>query len=203
MLLLMQGRIFLKGPIPLFPSITALVKLLLRAIHHVVYVAGTHVMIVNEHESQSPITVLLIWIEVRPCVQYLEDWNHFVPNQCYVGNERVGKWTDFFRFSSKWRRPTKNWYSGNNLLIVRKVLASIIAVRGITCGNRRYKIIPKPIAEGLSIYSTGSSYLLFHRLQGLGPVPWTNGDPTSGSLWDSSMWVIRAPDENLISLFTC
>ena len=53
-------------------------------------VAGYQVMIVNEPESQSPITMLLICIEVRPCVQSLEDYNHLVQNQRSVGNEIVG-----------------------------------------------------------------------------------------------------------------
>ena len=105
---LVQGSIFLKGPIPLFLSVTALGKLLIRAILHVIYVSRTLVMIVNEAEYQSPITVLLRWLEVRAYVRYLEYSNHLFINQRSVGNEIVGEWTYFFRVSSKHRSPTEN-----------------------------------------------------------------------------------------------
>ena len=55
-----------------------------------------------------------------------------------------------------------------------EVLASIIDVHRITCGNWIYQIIPQPVPEGLSIYSAKSSDLLFHRFQGLVTVPWIN-----------------------------
>ena len=87
---LVQGRIFLKGPIHIFPSVTELGELPLRASRHAVYVAGSQVMIVDEPESQSPIMVLLIWIELRPCVQSLQDYNHIFPNQRSISNEIFG-----------------------------------------------------------------------------------------------------------------
>ena len=137
---------------PFLPSVPALGDILLCASRHVIYVFGNQVMVVNDPESQSPITMLLSWLEVRPCVRYLEDFNHLVPNQRYVSNERVGEWTNFFRVSSKHRMPTENRSPRNYILIVCKVLASISTVHGVTCGNRSYQIIPQPIAEGLSIY---------------------------------------------------
>ena len=100
---------------------------------------------------------------------------HIFPNQQSVGNEIVGELTNFFRVGSKHQRPTENRSLSDHLPIVCKVLAYISVVRGITCGNRSYHIIPQPIAEGLSIYSAKSSYLLFRRFQGLGPVPWIDG----------------------------
>ena len=91
MLFLVQGSIFIKVPIPHLPSVTVLVELILRASRHAVYVSGTQVIIVNGPESQFPITVLLIWLELRPSVQSLEDFNHIVSNQRYFGNKRVGE----------------------------------------------------------------------------------------------------------------
>ena len=145
-LLLLQVSIFFKGPIPLLPSVTSLGELLLRTSRHVIDITGDQVTIVNEPESQYTITMLLIRIEVRPCVRSLEDCNHLLPNQCSVGNERGGGWTDFFRVSSKRRRPTENQSSSDHLLIVRNLLASISTLRGITCNNRSYQIIPQPIS---------------------------------------------------------
>ena len=179
---LVQGSIFFKGPIPLLPSVTSLGKIFLRASRHVVDVAGYQVMIVNEPESQSPITMLLIRFEVRPCVQYLEYCNHIFPNQRSVGNERVGKWNDFFRVSFKHRSTTENRSLSDHILIVCKLLASISAVRGITCSNRSYQITPQPISEGLPIYSAKSSHLLFQRFQGLVTVPWIYGRYSFGVL---------------------
>ena len=102
----MQGSIFFKGLIPLLPSVTALGELLLRTIRHVIDVVGDQLIIVNDPESQFPITMLLIWLKVRLCIPSLEDCNHIVPNKRSIGNERVGEWTDFFRVSSKHRSPT-------------------------------------------------------------------------------------------------
>ena len=48
MLLLVQGSIFIKGTIPLLPSVTKLRDLLLCSRYHVIYVAGDQVMIVTE-----------------------------------------------------------------------------------------------------------------------------------------------------------
>ena len=56
-----------------------------------------------------------------------------------------------------------------------KLLASVIAVRGIICGNWSYQITPQPVADGLSIYSEKFSDLIFHRLQCIGTVPWIDG----------------------------
>ena len=108
MLLLLQGDIFLKGPIPLFPSVTALVNILLHASCHMSYVAGVQVIIVDDPKYQSPIAVLLIWLEICPYVRSLEDCKYLFPNQRSVGNERVGEWTNFFRVSSKRRIPNDN-----------------------------------------------------------------------------------------------
>ena len=174
-MVLLQGSIFIKGPIPLIPSVTSLGKLLLRTSFHVVYIAGAQVIIVNEPESQSPITVLLSWLEVGLCVRSLEYCNHVLPNQRSVRNERVGEWTNLSRVSSKRLSPTENQSLSNHLLIVCTLLASISVVHGITCGNRRYQIHHQPIAEGLSIYSAKYYYVLFHRFQGIGPVPWIGG----------------------------
>ena len=131
-------------------------------------------MIVNEPESQSSITIILIWLEVRPCLISLEDCNLLVPNQHYVGNERVSEWADFFRVSSKHRRPTNILSSRNHPLTARKVLSSISAVRGKVFGNWSYQVTPQPVAKGLSIYSAKSSDVLFHHFQHLGPVPWVH-----------------------------
>ena len=90
-LLRLQVSIFFKGPIPLLPSVTSLGELLLRTSRHVIDITGDQVTIVNEPESQYTITMLLIRIEVRPCVRSLEDFNHLVPNQRSVGDERVGE----------------------------------------------------------------------------------------------------------------
>ena len=102
MLFLVQGSVFLKGPIPLFPSVSEFGKLLLRSRFHVVYVAWTQVMVVYDPESQSSTTILLSWLDVRTCVRYLEHCNHIVPNQLYIGGEIVG------RVSSNHLRPTDN-----------------------------------------------------------------------------------------------
>ena len=56
-----------------------------------------------------------------------------------------------------------------------KLLVSISAVRGIIYGNWSYQIIPQPVTEKLSLYSTKSSDVLLHHFQGLGPVPWIDG----------------------------
>ena len=163
LMFLLQGSIFFKGPILLLPSVTALVELLLRTSRHVIDVAGTQVMILNYHDSQSLITMLLIRFKVPPCVQSLEDCKYLVSNQRSVGNERVGECTNFFRVISKLCRPTENRSSSDHLLIMCKLLASISAVLGIMYDNQSYQILPQPIAEGLSIYSTKYSYALFHR----------------------------------------
>ena len=81
MLLLVQSSIILKGSIPSFHSVTAFGELLLHTSHHVIYVANTQVMVVNDPESQSPIAMILIWIDVRSCVLYLEYCNHLLQNQ--------------------------------------------------------------------------------------------------------------------------
>ena len=95
MLLLVQSSIILKGSIPSFHSVTAFGELLLHTSHHVIYVADTQVMVVNDPESQSTITILISWIEARPFIRFLEDCNHIVLNQHSIGNERVGEWADF------------------------------------------------------------------------------------------------------------
>ena len=175
MLLLVQGVIFFKVTIPLLPSVTELGDLILHTSCHVINVAGAQEIILNDPESQSPITILLIRFKVRPCVQSLEDCYHIVPNQRLVGSERVVECTNFFRVSSKHPMPTENLSSINHLLIVCKVIASISGVSGIMCGNRSYQILPQPISEGFSIYSEKSAYVQFNRFQGLGPVPWIYG----------------------------
>ena len=60
MILLVQGSIFIKGPIPLLPSVTALGDILLRASRHVIYVSGDQLMIVNDHESSIPSRCFLV-----------------------------------------------------------------------------------------------------------------------------------------------
>ena len=108
MLLLMQGSIFIDVSVPLFPSASALDELLLRARHHVVYVAWNQVMVVYELVAQSSVTMLLGWLEVHPHVRYLKYYDHFVPNQLSICNEQVVEWSDSSRVSPKHRRPTKN-----------------------------------------------------------------------------------------------
>ena len=66
MLFLVQGIIFLKYSIPLFPSVSALGEILLHASHDVVYASRTQEMVVYKPISQSFTTMFLIWIEVRP-----------------------------------------------------------------------------------------------------------------------------------------
>ena len=171
----MQGSIFLEGPIPLFPSISALGELLLRFIRHVVYVAWTKLMIIYELVAQSSITILLGWLEVFPCVQSLEDCNHIVPNQRFICNEQVSEWSDSFRVSSKNHSPNENRSLSNHLLIMCELLAAITAVRGITYIKCSNKIIPQSVTEGLSIYSSKSPDVIFHRFQSLGPVLWIDG----------------------------
>ena len=68
---LVQGSIFLKALITLFPSVTALGELLLCTSRHVINFSGSQVMILNEPEYQSPITMLLSRLKVRPCFQSL------------------------------------------------------------------------------------------------------------------------------------
>ena len=187
MLFLVQGSIFLKGQITIFPSVSALGKLLLLVIRHVVYVAWTQVMVVYYTDAQSSITMLLIWIEVCPCVRSMEDLNHLVPNQRSIGDERVGEWTDIFRVSYKHRMHTENLSSIDHLLIMCEVLASITAVRRITCANWSYQNIPQPVTEGLYIYFELYSKVIFHRFQGLGTFTWINGRYNFRLLWASSM----------------
>ena len=131
-------------------------------------------MVVYYPGAQSSISMLLGWLEVRPCILSLEDRNHLFPNQRYIGDKRISEWIDIFRVGPKHHNPTENQYSIYHLLVMYEVLASIITVRGITCGNWSYQIIPQPVTEGLSIYSVKSSDVLFNRFQGLGPVPWIN-----------------------------
>ena len=172
MLFLVQGSIFIKGPIPLLPRVSELGDLIIRTIHHVVYVVWNQVMFVYEPADQSSIMMLLSWLEVCPCVLSLEDCKHLVPNQHSIGDERVGEWTYIFRVSSKRRSPTENQSSSDHLLIMCKLLTSVIVVCGIICVNWSYQITSQPIYEGLPIYSMKYPAVLFHRLQGLGPVPW-------------------------------
>ena len=47
MLFLVQGSMFLKGPIPLILSVTALVEIILHTSRHVISVSGAQVMIVK------------------------------------------------------------------------------------------------------------------------------------------------------------
>ena len=158
---LLQGSILFKGPIPLLPSVTALVELLLRTSRHVINVAGYQVIIVNDPEFQSPITMLLRRLKVCPCVRSLEDCNYLVPYQKSIGNEKVSECTYFFRVSFKHRMPTENSSRRNHLFVVCKVLAYITVVCGIICVNQSYQIIPQLIDDGLSIYSVKSSCVLF------------------------------------------
>ena len=88
-------------------------------------------MVVYDPESQSSISILLGWLEVRPCILSLEDRNHLFPNQRYIGDKRISEWIDIFRVGSKHHNPTENQYSIYHLLIMYEVLASIITVRGI------------------------------------------------------------------------
>ena len=65
---LVQGSIFFKGPIPLLPGVTVLGDILLPASRYVINVSGVQVIILDEPESQSPITIIINLLEVRPCV---------------------------------------------------------------------------------------------------------------------------------------
>ena len=87
MMLLMQGNIILEGPVSILPSVSALIKLLLRSSCHVVYIAWTQVMIVYEIVADSSITMFLDWLQIRPHILSLKDCVHLVPNQCSVCNE--------------------------------------------------------------------------------------------------------------------
>ena len=205
MMFLAQVIIFLKGSIPLFPSVTSLDELLFRSIRHLIYVAGTQVMVVNETESQSPIRIILSCLKVRPFIRSLEDCNHLVSDQRSVGNERVGEWTDVFRVGFKHRMPPDNLSSSDHILIVCKVLDSISAVCGITGGTQGYQIISQPISEGLYIYSVKLSYVLFHRFQGLGPVHWINSRYHFGVLMGflHVPMVVNSVDHGDIKIYVC
>ena len=62
----MQGKIPLKGPVSLFPSVNAFGEILLRTSCHVVYVSWTKVVIIYELISHFYVTVLLGWLQIRP-----------------------------------------------------------------------------------------------------------------------------------------
>ena len=125
--------------------------------------------------TQYSIMILLGWLLIRPRVRSMEYFDHLVPNQHSICNERVGEWSNSFRVRFKHHRPTENLYSSNHLPIICKVLDTISTVRGITCGNWSYQIIPQSVTERLSIYYSKSSGVLFHRFQSLVPVLWING----------------------------
>ena len=59
MLLLMKGNIFIEGKFYFLPSVSALRKLLLCAIIHMVYVAWTKVVIIYELLAHYSITIFL------------------------------------------------------------------------------------------------------------------------------------------------
>ena len=108
MLLLMQGSILLEISVSLFPSVSALGDLLLRSICHMVYFAWTQVMVVYAIAAHYSITMLLVWIQIRPRIQSLKYSDHLVPNQRSIYNEQFGEWSDRLRVTSKHLRPTEN-----------------------------------------------------------------------------------------------
>ena len=87
MLTLMQGSILLKCPVSLFLRVSALSKLVICASHIVVYVTWTQVVIVYAFLSHSFITMFLGWLQIRPCIRSLKDFDHLVPNQRSVCNK--------------------------------------------------------------------------------------------------------------------
>ena len=147
----------------------------LRAIRHVVYVDWTQLSIVYELVAHSSTTVFLGWLQIRPRIRYLKYCNHLVTNQRSVCNERVGELSNSFEVIYKRRRPTEDQSTSDYLPIMCELIATISTVRGITCGDWRYQLIPQFITERLSIYSSNSSNLLFHRFQSLGPFLWFKG----------------------------
>ena len=175
MLLLMQYSIFLEGSVSLFPSVNSLSNLLLHAIRHVVYFSCGKVVIVCELVSHSSITMFIGWLHIRTRILSLKDCDYLVPNQRSVCNERVGERYESFRVTSKHRRPTEDLSTSNHLLILCEILDTISVVHGITCNGWMFQIIHQSITERLSIYSSKSSDVLFHRFQSLGPVLWING----------------------------
>ena len=126
-------------------------------------------MIVYDLVAHFSITMFLGWIHIRPRIQSLKDCYHLVQNQRSVCNEQFGEWYDSFRVTSKCRRPTEDQSMRYHLLIMCELLSIISAVRGITCGDWRYQIIPQYVTNRLSIYSSKSSNVLFHSFQSLGP----------------------------------
>ena len=170
MLLLMQGSILLGGLVSILPNVSALIKLLLQASRHAVYVDWTKVVFVYELVFHSSISMFLVWLQIRPKILSLKDCDHIVPNQCSICNVRVGEWSDRFRVTSKRHRTTKDQSTSNHILIMCEILAAITMVHGITCGGWRYQIIHQSITEKLSIYSSKLSNVLFHHFQSLGAV---------------------------------
>ena len=65
-MLLIQGSILLEGPVSLLPSVSALIKLILCASRHVVYVYWNQVVILYELVAHSSITIFLGWIQIHP-----------------------------------------------------------------------------------------------------------------------------------------
>ena len=63
----------------------------------------------------------------------------------------------------------------NHLLIMYKIPSTIGVVHGIISSSWRFKIIPKSIIEGFSIYSLKYFDVLCHGFQGLGLVLWIDG----------------------------
>ena len=80
MMLLMQGRILIEGPVSLFPSVSALINILLHASRHVVYVVWTQLMVLYDTVAHSIIMIFLGWLQIRPCIRSMKYCNHIVPN---------------------------------------------------------------------------------------------------------------------------
>ena len=185
MLLLIQARIILEVPVSLLPSVSGQVELLLRASRHMVYVAWTQVMVLYELVDHSSTTILILWLQIHPYIWSLKDCNHLITNHCSLWNDQVVEWSDRFRVTSKHNRTTENQSTSDHLLIMCEVIATITEASEITCADWSYQIIPKFITDGLSIWSSKSSDVLFHCFQSLGG---SAVGTTSGSLWSSSMY---------------
>ena len=131
----MKVIIPLKGLVYLFPCVSALSNLLLRVSRHMVYAAWAKVVIIYELVDHYSITMFLGWLQISTLIQSLKYCDHIVPNQHSFCNEQLGEWYDSFRVDSKLYRSTEDQSTSNNLLIMCEILATISAVRGITCGG--------------------------------------------------------------------
>ena len=79
-LILIKGSIFIKGPVSLLPSVCAPTKILFGAIYHMIYVAWTKLVIINDLVTHHSVRMFLGWLQIRTCICPLENSNRLIPN---------------------------------------------------------------------------------------------------------------------------